>query len=49
MPSWQDNYVSALKERDKKEKANAAVYEICMEVINTVPIFLLNRIRYEAC
>ncbi|KAF6231816.1 hypothetical protein HO173_009899 [Letharia columbiana] len=26
MPSWRDDYLSALHERDKKEKANEAVY-----------------------
>lgn len=27
MPSWRDDYLSALQERDKKEKANQAVYD----------------------
>ena len=29
MPSWRDDYLSALHERDKKEKANQAVYDSC--------------------
>lgn len=30
MPSWPDDYLSALQERDKKEKANQAVYDSCL-------------------
>lgn len=34
MPSWRDDYLSALNERDKKEKANEAVYESCSSIEN---------------
>lgn len=34
MPSWWDDYLSALNERDKKEKANEAVYDSCSSVMN---------------
>lgn len=29
MPSWREDYLSALNERDKKEKANQAIYDSC--------------------
>lgn len=32
MPSWRDDYLNALHERDKKEKANQAVYDSCLSV-----------------
>lgn len=32
MPTWRDEYLSALQKRDQKEKANAAVYESCNNV-----------------
>lgn len=31
MPSWQDEYLAALKERDKWEKANAQVFQQCQD------------------
>ena len=34
MPSWRDDYLSALNERDKKEKANDTVYESCSSIEN---------------
>ena len=34
MPSWRDDYLSALNERDKKEKANEAIYDSCSSVEN---------------
>lgn len=30
MPSWRDDYLSALQDRDKKEKASQAVYVSCL-------------------
>ena len=30
MPSWRDDYLSALHERDKKEKANRILYDSCL-------------------
>ena len=29
MPSWRDEYLSALQERDKREKANEGLFASC--------------------
>ncbi len=29
MTSWRDEYLGALQERDKREKANSAIYASC--------------------
>lgn len=33
MPSWKDEYLSALQERDRREKANQAFYDQCAFII----------------
>ena len=30
MPSWREDYLSALHERDKKEKTNRILYDSCL-------------------
>lgn len=32
MPSWKDEYLSALQERDKREKANHAFIDQCLPI-----------------
>ena len=32
MPSWRDDYLRALRERDKKEKANQAIFSSCLSM-----------------
>lgn len=39
MPSWRDDYLSALHERDKKEKANQTLYDSCLFVHYDISIF----------
>ena len=32
MTSWKNDYIAALKERDKKEKANQKLYNYCIRI-----------------
>ena len=42
MPSWQDEYLGALQQRDLYEKSNEKLYENCAQPLVSLHVFLLS-------